>query len=352
MQSVTVALPSRPIITIHKGWAPSRTCRNAKQPRPAVDQPPFEAHTFSILSPKRKNKVHKPPEEGTSLVSPIVLTKGPWGIGQQFDFVNNASEPLHTKDAAVRKLVRSHAMKEVVRKRREQNKAKLTNAHTEYDQMSGGSEESCRPTNQLPGDHVTSLQPARGQSVPCTLVHANIDYCFNNYLSKIRVNIIRLKSLYFTQVGSAVLPIEFHHAYDPPTQLWSLDPSFANEGVVYQSLIYAAAVCSALAKGKRHSSEIAAQMGLTIALINKLLDAGFWMADGILGAVCHLAIGEVSEMTFITNRADLLMLERWDQALCGNINEWAVHMTGLKRMVRMRGGLDEIHFYLRMKLHR
>ena len=315
MQSVTVALPNRPIITIHKGWAPSRSRRNAEQSRPAVDQPPFEAHTFSILSPKLNTKVHKSPEEGISLVSPIVPTQGPWGIGQQFDFVNNASEPLHTKDAAVRKLVRNHAMKEVVRKRRERNKAKLRNAHTEYDHMSRGSEESRRalegPTDRLPGDHVTSMQPTRGQSVPCTRVHTNIDYCFNNYLSKIRVNIIRLKSLYFTQVGSAVFPIEFHHAYDPPTQLWSLDPSFANEGVVYQSLLYAAAVCSTLAEGKRHSSEIAVQMDLTIALINKRLDGGFWMADGMLGAVCHLAIGEVSEMTSVMNRADLLMLERW-----------------------------------------
>ena len=29
-----------------------------------------------------------------------------------------------------------------------------------------------------------------------------------------------------------------------------------------------------------------------------------------------------------------------------------MHMTGLKKMVEMRGGMDRIHFYLRMKLHR
>ena len=312
MQSVTVALPNRPMITIHKGWAPSKTCRNVNQSRPAVDQPPFGAHTFSILSPKGKNTAAKSPEEGTSLASQIVSTKGPLGIGQQFDFVNNASEPLHTKDAAVRKLVRSHAMKEVVRKRQERKKAKLKNANTKCEQIRRGSEESRAsegPTDRLPGDNVTSTPLARGQSVPCTRVHADIDYCFNNYLNKIRVNICRLKSLYFTQVGSAVLPIEFHHAYDPPTQLWSLDPSFTNEGVVYQSLIYAAAVCSTLAEGKRYSSEIAAQMDLTIGLINKLLDGGLWMADAILGAVCHLAIGEVSKVTPVTSRTYLLMLE-------------------------------------------
>lgn len=27
-------------------------------------------------------------------------------------------------------------------------------------------------------------------------------------------------------------------------------------------------------------------------------------------------------------------------------------MTGLKKMVEMRGGIDKIHFYLKMKLHR
>ena len=292
MQSVTVALPNRPVITIHKGWAPSKTCRNVNQSRAAVDHLPFEAHTFSILSPKGKGTAAKFPEEGTPLASQIVSTTGPWGIDRQFEFVNNASQPLHTKDAAVRKLVRSHVMKEFVRRKRVGQKAKLKNASTGGSEESGASE---GPTDRPPGDNATSMPPARGQSDPCTLVHAHIDYCFNNYLSNIKLNVSRLESLYFAQVGSAVLPIEFHQAYDPPTQLWSLDPSFTNEGVVYQSLIYATAVCSTLAEGKRYSSEIAAQMGLTIGLINKLLDEGWWMADGMLAAVCHLAIGEVSK---------------------------------------------------------
>ena len=315
MQSVTVALPNRPIITIHKGWAPSKTCRNVNQSRPAVDQPPFEAHTFSILSPEGKSTVAKPHEEGASLASQIISTTGPWGIGRQFNFVNNASEPLHTKDAAVRKLVRSHAMKEVVRKKGERKGAKLKDANTKSEKIRKGSEEfraSEGLTDRLPGDNVTSMLPARGQSVPCTLVHADIDYCFNNYLSKIQVNISRLKSLYFAQVGSAVLPIEFHQAYDPPTQLWSLDPSFTIDGLVYQSLIYATAVCSTLAEGKRCSSEISAQMGLTIRLINKLLDGGLGMVDGMLAAVCHLAVGEVSKATSITSRTYVLMYERWE----------------------------------------
>ena len=297
MQSLTVAFPNRPVITIHKGWMPSKTCRNVNESGPAVDQLPFEAYTFSTLSPKGKDKATKSPEEGTLLASQTVSTTAPWGIGQQFDFVN-ASEPLHTKDAAVRKLVRSHVMKEFVRTKRVGQKAKLKNASTKREKNKGGSEESGAskgPTDRPPGDNATSMPPARGQSDPCTLVHVHIDYCFNNYLSKITVNISRLKSLYSTQVGSAVLPIEFHHAYDPPTQLWSLDPSFTYEGVVYQSLIYAAAVCSTLAEGKRYSSEIAAQLGLTIGLINKLLDEGWWMADGMLAAVCHLAIAEVSK---------------------------------------------------------
>ena len=298
MQSITVDLPNRPTITIHKGWAPSKTCRNVKQSKAAVDQLPFDAYTFSIRSPKGQSTAAKSAEEGKS-ASQVVSTTEPWRNGQQFDFVNNASEPLHTKDAAVRKLVRSHAMQQVVRKRREGKRAKLKNANTKSEKIRRESEESRAsevPPDQVSGDNITSM---------------HFDYCFNNYVSKIRINISRLKSLYFTQLGSAVFPIEFHHAYDPPLQLWSLDQSFANEGVVYQSLRYAAAVCSTLAEGKRYSSEIAAQMGLTIVLINKLLDGGLWMADGMLGAVCHLAIGEVSKVTSVTSRAYLLMLERF-----------------------------------------
>lgn len=301
MESVTIALPNRPITIIHKGWVPSKKCRNVIKSISAVDQPDFETLTFSISSQEGQSSAAKLPKEGTPLLNQSIFTTRPWRTGQQIDFVNNASEPLHTKDAAVRKLVRSHAMKEVARQRREQKKAKLNDANAKCEEIGGANErspQSERPGDRAPGDDVISGSSARDQRVPCALIRPEIDYCFTDYLSEIQAKTRRLASVYLTQVGSPVFPIEFHLAYNPPMQLSSLDSSFTND-VVFRSLFYAAAVCSTLAEGKRNSSEVTAQMDMTIWSINQLLQEGMGTVDGMLGAVCHLAMGEVSSRALV-----------------------------------------------------
>ena len=330
MESVTIALPNRPTITVYKGWVPSKTCRNVIRLKSTVGQPGFETHTFSISSQKGQSSAAKAPDEGTPLISQVNSTTKPSGTVQQIDFVNNASEPLHTKDAAVRKLVRSHAMKEVARERREQKKAKLNNANTKCEEARGANETRClseRPAERVPGGDVISVSPARDQSVACALTRPQIDYCFTDYLSGIQANIRSLNSLYLAQVGSAVFPIEFHLAYDPPMQLLSLDSSFTDYAV-FQSLSYAAAVCSTLAEGKKNSREITAQMGMTICLVNRLLQEAVGIADGMLGAVCHLAMGEVSsracsERDTATDFGALRIGATWELLRLGCPYDWA-----------------------------
>lgn len=292
MESVTIALPNRPMTTVYKGWVPSKKCRDVIKSVSAVDQPDFETLRFSISSPRGQSSAAKLPEEGAPLLNQSISTTRPWRTGQQINFVNNASEPLQAKDAAVRKLVRSHAMKEVARERREQKKTKLNDANAKCEEKGVANENACRLERPISGS------PARDQRVSCALIRPQIDYCFTDYLSAIKANIRRLASVYLTQVGSAVFPIEFHLAYNPPLQLSSLDPSFTND-VVFQSLSYAAAVCSTLAEGKRDSSEVTTQMGMTIWSINRLLEGDSGIADGMLGAVCHLAMGEVSSRALV-----------------------------------------------------
>ena len=92
-------------------------------------------------------------------------------------------------------------------------------------------------------------------------------------------------------------------------QLSSFDSSFV-DNVVIQSLSYAAAVCSTLAKGKRNRSDITAQMNKTIRFINRRLEGERGVADGVLGAVIHQAMGEVSCFVLVTNEAWPLNLKR------------------------------------------
>ena len=313
MESVTVTLPKGPIITVHKGWTPSRKRGKVIESVPAVGPPRCEPYIFSISSQRGKSSAAKPSEEETPVTSLTIPAARPRGTGQRIAFVNNASEPLHTKDAAVRRLVRSHAMKEVARERREQKKTKLKDVDTKREEARGTNEASFSsewPTERLSRDDVVSAPPRRGYSVPCDLIRPEIDHCFMDYLSKIQAKTRRLASLYFPQVGSAMFPMEFHLAYNPPMQLRTLDSSFTDD-VIIQSLSYAAAVCTTLAEGKRYSSDIAAQMSLTIGMINSLLDGEMGLNDGMLGAVSHLAMGEVSGANHERNKTRPLILERW-----------------------------------------
>ena len=319
MESATVTLPKGPNITVYKGWTPARKRGNVIKSVPAVDPPCFEPHTFSISSQRGKSLAAKSSVEETPVIGQIIPAVKPRRTGQLIDFVNNAFEPLHTKDAAVRRLVRSHAMKEVARERREQRKTRLKDVDIKREKARGTNEPSLpseRPTERPSGDHVISLPPEQGYSVPYALLRPEIDYCFMDYLSQIQAKTRRLASLYFPQIGSAIFPMEFHLAYNPPMQLWTLDSTFTDD-VVIQSMSYTAAVCTTLAEGKRYSSDIAAQMSLTIGMINRLLEGGMGLADGMLGAVTHLAMGEVSGANFLRNKTRPLILEPENRCYVG-----------------------------------
>ena len=311
MESLVINLPDGPIITVHKGWIPSKTAEKVVNPVHDGYNKCFETHTFSV-SRKGKGSAFKPQEEETPLAGQVFQAARPRVLDQQIDFVNNASEPLQTKDATVRKLVRSHAMKAVARERREQKKTSLKGAMTTREKAREANEVSLpsqRPIEGLSRETVNTVPLARDQEAPYALLGLEFDYCFTDYLSKLQANRHRLETLYFAQLGSAMFPMEFHLAYNPPMQLSSFDSSFV-DNVVIQSLSYAAAVCSTLAKGKRNSSDITVQVNKTIRFINRLLEEERGVADGMLGAVIHLAMGEVSCFVHVMNDALLLNLKR------------------------------------------
>ena len=312
MDSVVSTLPNRPIITVYRGWIPSNKRGDAVKSVPAVDQPRFETHNFSLLSRRGKKLAAKPPEEETRLTDQIVPTTRPRETGQRFDFVINGSEPLHTKDAATRRLVRSHAMKEFHRGRRERKKTKQGDAIAKCTKIEGASGASLPleiPPERLSADNEEAVPLAQNTNEICAPPPWQSDYYLANYLNTVSTNVCRLSALYFTQLGSAMFPLEFHLAYNPPAQLLVLDPSFSGDAVS-QSLAFAAAVCSTLAGGRRNSIAITVETSRTIQSINRLLEGGARMADGLLGAVCNLATGEVSRNMFATTERWPLMLER------------------------------------------
>ena len=193
-------------------------------------------------------------------------------------------------------------MKEVARKRQER-KTKLKDAYDKCEKAEGT--EKASPTSEreerLSGDNVelVLVPSARDQSSPSFPLGKKVDYHFTDFLSKVQANIRRLATVYFTQLGSAMFPMEFHSAYNPPIQLSALDFSMTDEAV-FQALLYAAALCSTLAEGRRDSSDVTVQMSRSMRLINQRLRDGMGTADGMLGAVSCLAMGEVSTVIVAT----------------------------------------------------
>ena len=187
-------------------------------------------------------------------------------------------------------------MKAVARERREQKKTKLKDADIGCDENMGVGELSAQLVRQmewLQGGHSELVPTARDRSAISSQSSQSFNYHSTDFVSINLSNIHRLATLYWTQVGSAMFPMELHLAYDPPKLLSVFDVSMTDDAV-FQSIHYAATVCSTLAGGRRESSDIIVQMNLTIGLIYRLLQRGMGLADGMLVAVCHLALGEVS----------------------------------------------------------
>ena len=200
-------------------------------------------------------------------------------------------------------------MKEFHRGRRERKKTKQRDAIAKCTNIEGASEASLPleiPPERFSADNVevVPLVPTRNEI--CALPPWQSDYYLANYLNRVSANVCRLSTLYFTQLGSAMFPIEFHLAYNPPAQLLVLDSSFSGDAVS-QSLAFAAAVCSTLAGGRRNSIAITVEASRTIRSINRLLEGRAGMTDGLLGAVCNLATGEVSRNILATADAWPLM---------------------------------------------
>lgn len=222
MDTVTIALPNRPVITVHRGWTPSRKrgkISTIGRSVSAVDQKRFQTGGFSKFSRKGNSPSADSPDGETYRIRGTVPTIGPRKTSKRIEFINNAAEPLHTKGPAVRKLVRSHVMKEVARNRREQKKAKLEDAVTDCEDAQEAAR-SCppcgRPMERHSEDDFDLVPPARGESEPFSPFGWKIDYALTESPSEFQACIRRLATLYFTQLGSAMFPIEFHLAYNPP----------------------------------------------------------------------------------------------------------------------------------------
>lgn len=355
MNTVTITVPDGPVITVHKGWSISkkRIDNRKEKHHSSPDQRQFETNTFPLPSKPSQNgksSASNPPEEEIILpiIDPDILTTRPprqRGVGgQQIEFVN-ATKPAYNRDAGVRKQVRSHVMREIARGRRERKREELrekdgartkdadatasakararieardaaavASAEEETPPFLAAQASSSRPpqpvnssTSKSSSSSLSSSSQQTTASSPSPFfpLAPHLHYHFPYFPSSATIppSTHHLVTVYFTQLASAMFPMEFHLAYNPMKQVSLVEFSMSDDAV-FHALLFAAAVCERLATAEGRGwgrDTVGVQMGRTIGLVNRRLEAGVGMGDAVLGAVSCLAMGEVSLIAFFNS---------------------------------------------------
>lgn len=136
----SIILPSGPVVIVYKGWRRSKRKPgdDPSKPPPRERYPTEDIAVTSMESPSTGDIYFAEPGQSSG-------SKSPPGVSRNFQFVN-ATKPQRNRDPDVRKLVRTHVMKEFGRDRRQQKRR-------EKDRRASSSEESVKlkeeasPTN-------------------------------------------------------------------------------------------------------------------------------------------------------------------------------------------------------------
>ena len=301
MNTVTTMVPYGPTIAVHKGWAPIKSRNGARGGKSPAHKRHYETSSLSHPSSTGGSLSSQPEDEEIPKEERAASNRE---SSQRIEFVN-ATEPLLTKDPAVRKRVRSHVMKGVARERRELKKSMLKGAEDQCLALlplpkprspSGNRHPVPLPGgNRTPEEREPLIPAALTSTVSPQAIAQEIQWRFSAFPNTYTPNTHKLATLYFDQFATAMYPIEHLLTFNP-VKTQSRFEFCMSDDVIFHGILYAAAVSSSLFNGETESSDIAIQMGRTMALVNKRLAGaeGEGTSDAVIGAVTRLATGEVS----------------------------------------------------------
>ncbi|TAQ89839.1 hypothetical protein B7494_g1825 [Chlorociboria aeruginascens] len=288
---------SKPFVTVHKDLHPPGDHSNTLVKNHGVMQ-------FNVNKPANKG----------STVQPSRKVKG---ASQKFEFVNS-SNPYRNKDPEIRRLVRTHVVKDFTRKKQlqEGNATKKTDPkrHREL-----GKEKENKFQNQGNLDSSETKVVQTFNQEP-RLSFLQLDP--HPQLSAIICHIIT--------VGSAMYPLEVVLHFNPLSPASWFEFAFSDEAL-FHALMYTTSAYAGLISGSPETKEAITHMGKSISLVNTRLETmthdqregSLSIADGTIGA-----------------------------ALCGNLDGWKIHMAGVKQLVETKGGIEKLGTVLRIKLRR
>ena len=262
------------MIAIHKGWCDSQIRQKVKP-----ESAPFR-NNQKIRVEIREFKRQAQRKEPTQ---------------RQYEFVHTTKQE-RTKDAAMRKLVRTHVRNDYLHNKRQKaaspSPPSLRSA-LDSDNLSGQGEsiEDRTSTSEISSTmsevDINSHHSLRSFGCPTAL-------CSPDYAIEMQPRMHALLSRYLTYAGQRTYPAKLarqSHSLRSPSwfRLAVTDPAMLH------GMLYSAAVCLALLEGRTESQDSIYHLCQTISVVNKRLgNSAQNIEDSTIGALSCLALGEVS----------------------------------------------------------
>jgi hypothetical protein len=138
-------------------------------------------------------------------------------------------------------------------------------------------------------------------------------------------------------IGAAMYPLVASFGFNPVSPASWFDSALQDEAL-YHALMYTTSTYAGLISGTTESKESMFYVGKSVSTVYKRLK--------------NMSLNDGLPMESLESTARAVSCLAISEALRGNMDGWRVHMSGLKQMVDLRGGLKAFSVSLQLKIHR
>ncbi len=270
------------VVRVHRGWT---------QPKKLESN---DSNKATRWRSSRKGSA-APPSSG-SIVDPALSSSSslvtqprqpkrskPSAAPQQYEFVHG-TDPFRNRDPDVRKLVRTHVMRDSARKKKQQREL-------DPDRIEEKRLPLTEPFEEVPRDSKNVVEPA------CIIDDRAFRWNLKPSLSHLSINPDpHMSSIIndLNRVSRRMFPMEEKFKFNPVSPVHWFHFALADKAL-FHALMFTAKSYAALIDGDKDSRMGAGDFGMCIALVNeRLADSRVEIADGTIGAVSCLSLVEVS----------------------------------------------------------
>jgi len=237
---------------------------------------------------------------------------------QVFEFVHGSTE-TKDNDRDIRKFVRAHVVRHTANQNRLRQKTKAKHHQVKKPRLD---------TRDNTPEDIDIEEIGLVESGTVDTKRRYLENTLTPLMASMKPALYDLVS-HLSTVSNAMFPLESRLKFNPISPASWFDFAMSDPALMH-ALLYTSVSYAGLLSGVTEPHEAVVQRLQSIRLLNKRFNKDE-IEDGTIGAVSCLATTD---------------------AMCGRFEGWKVHMSGLKQMVDMRGGMMNLNSLLRMKLWR